>query len=693
SRRGEPPDLLTSALSSGRPEVRYSAARALELRTEPEAFQTYVVEGLLPPRPEKAGDMKQWPAEDERARRMVGLAEALASEVPEQRYAAVQVLQLRDKPVEYFREAAKVARPRSLEAPWKPDTTPRPRPAEPEKPQRSWLRRLFSTAKGSTEPTAEALASAERQHLRRLAFGAYVGLLRQVTAGDDEGHRVRRDAVDRVVKLTLEGHAGTPAAVSALLRALEDPHQLVRKAALAGLKELYPAGSDEPLALALASLSPDVARAALDELAARGASAKGRITAALNSPLSDVRKYAFELLERLSPPGSLEPLLAALGSEHADLRVGVIERLAGANDSRVTEALGRAAGSEHEDLRLRAAELLAWRQDDRAVEVLAAFLRSENASAVKRAQEALARLGSAAAVGALAARLRATPEMNERLALVKALGRTRRPEALEPLARQLDDETATVRYACVGAAMEVATPPEKNEKGEQKRDMALAMRFLRAAVRSADPVVRKAAATELEQGDDVGQDELLAGLFADRDVTVRMESVARYASRVIHKGAKVEPLEEVLRGGARELMLPAAEGVASRGRASALRPLLLYVRAGEEGDRERALLALGTLGDARALSELEQVAAGGTPEAPVEESMVAAALEGLGRLAPKLPEGEDRRRVEEKVELAAMEGRATALQQAGVRGLRSIGGERARSRLETLLADDNTGNP
>ncbi|MFY0562688.1 HEAT repeat domain-containing protein [Archangium lansingense] len=696
SRRGEPPDLLTSALSSARPEVRYAAARALELRTETEAYHAHLVEVLQPTRPEKAGDMKDWPTEAERARNMVGLAEALASDVPEQRYAAAQVLLLRHKPLDYFREASKAARPRSLEAPWKPETSPQvqSRPVE-EKPARNWLRRLFSTATGkaaTAEPSPEALVSAEKQHLRRLAFGAYVGLLRQVSSGDDEGHRVRRDAVDRVVKLTQEGHAGTPAAVAALLRALEDPHQLVRKAALAGLKELYPAGSDEPLSLALASLSPDVARAALDELATRGASTKGRITAALNSPLADVRKYAFELLERLSPPGSLEPLLAALGSEHADLRVGVIERLAGANDPRVTEALGRAAGSEHEDLRLRAAELLAWRQDDRAVEVLAAFLRSENASAVKRAQEALARLGSAAAVGALAARLRTTTEANERLALVKALGLTHRPEAVDALARQLDDESNPVRLACVSAAMDVATPPQKDEKGEKKRDAALAVRFLRAAVRSADPMVRKAAATELEQGDDVGQDELLAGLFADRDVTVRMESVARYASRVIHKGAKVEPLEEVLRGGARELMLPAAEGVAFRGLTSALRPLLLYVRAGEEGDRERALLALGTLGDARALSELEQVAAGGTPEAPVEESMVAAALEGLGRLAPKLPEGEDRRRTEEKVELSAMEGRSTELQKAGVRGLRFIGGERARSRLETLLGDDNINN-
>ncbi|MFP2913601.1 hypothetical protein ACLESD_53160, partial [Pyxidicoccus sp. 3LFB2] len=105
---------------------------------------------------------------------------------------------------------------------------------------------------------------------------------------------------------------------------------------------------------------------------------------------------------------------------------------------------------------------------------------------------------------------------------------------------------------------------------------------------------------------------------------------------------------------------------------------------------ERALLALGTLGDARALSELETVAAGGTPEAPTEPSMMAAAIEGLGRLAAKLPDGEDRRRVEEKVEAAAVDGASLELQQAGMRGLRAIGGERARVKLEALLTDLET---
>ncbi|WP_224240450.1 HEAT repeat domain-containing protein [Hyalangium gracile] len=699
SRRGEPPDLLTSALSSARPEVRYAAARALELRADPEAYQAHLVEALLPPKPEKAGDMKEWPAEDERGRRMVGLAEALASDVSEQRYAAAQVLNLRHKPLDYFREAQKVARPRSLEQPWKPETTPKPRP-EQEKPAKNWLRRLFTSGTSGKEatPSPDALASAERQHLRRLAFGAYVGLLRQVSAGDDEGHRVRRDAVDRVVKLTQEGFAGQPAAVAALLRALEDPHQLVRKAALAGLKELYPAGSDEPLALALASLSQDVARAALDELASRGEAARPRVTAALNSPLPDVRKYAFELLEKLSPAGSLEPLLAALSSEHSDLRIGVIERLSGANDSRVTEALGRAMASEHEDLRLRASELLAWRKDDRSVEVLGTFLRSENAASAKRAMEALARLATPAAVVALAGRLRTATSLDERNHLVNALGRTLHPDAVDVLARQvLEDEAPSVRLACISAAMAVADRSVKllpdGTRDMTLRDAALAVRFLGSAARSSDVAVRQAVPRELEHGADAGQDALLLSLFNDRDVTVRREAVARYAQRVVHQGAKVEPIEEVLRAGARELMLPAAEAAAFKKLPSALRPLLLYARAGETGERERALLALGTLGDSRALAELETVAAGGTPEAPAEPSMVVAAIEGLGRLAAKLPEAEERRRVEDKVEAEAMEADSFEQQQAGIRGLRYIGGERARVKIEALLTDEGTSSP
>src|SRR5262249_55469918 len=161
------------------------------------------------------------------------------------------------------------------------------------------------------------------------------------------------------------------------------------------------------------------------------------------------------------------------------------------------------------------------------------------------------------------------------------------------------------RSAAFAAGMDIAGPkPDEDRPDEKrKRDHAVALRLLRMAVRAKDPAVRLLAAGELDAGDDAAAGELLLGLFADRDVETRVAAVTQYAKRVIHKGARVEPLLEVLRKGARELMLPAAEGAAARGHKEALRPLLLFVRAGEEGERERALLGLGTLGDARALEE------------------------------------------------------------------------------------------
>lgn len=728
-RRGQPPELLVSALSSQRAEVRFAAARALELRTDPETFLAHVLEALMPPRPEKAQDMKDWPSEDVRSHLLFGLIEALGSERPDMRYAAAQVLRLRRRPLEYFREAQRIARPRAEGSQVVPDTAPRPTAPEPEAPapKRGLLRRLFHgdeklpDAKKTAPAPAVVVSEEERAHLTRLAFGAYVGLLRQVsTSTEDE--RVRRDAVDRIVELGLGEVVGRGAALPPVVRALDDPQYLVRKAAFAGLKRLFAAGSDEPLRLALASAAVDVARAALDEFAARGSSATGSIAQALSSPQQEVRRYAFELLERLSEKGSLEPLLLALSSEYADLRIGVIERLATQSDGRVTAALSRAMESDHADLRLRAAELLVERKDDRAADVLGAFLRSEDAGVAGRARTALVRLRSERAVRALASRLErdeeaAGAQIAARVAAAQSLGQTGHADAVEPLAECLQDESAELRGAAFDAALDLAlraAPVVKPKAGEsplpfggpdgdadrQRRDEALLVRFLRTAARAKDPAIRLRAATELGQVRTTGAgslatevDELLGGLMADRDPQARRAAVAGYSRRVMEHGAEVEPLLGVLRAGARDLLLPAAEGAASRGQGAALRPLLLLSRAGEEDERPRAVLALGTLGDPRALSEIETVAAGGTEEAPVEPPMQAAAIEALGRTAGRLTDLEARRRVVERVEEASEGAKDQAVREAAVRGLakigRELGGERVRARLESILLDDS----
>lgn len=703
-RRQETPDLLTSALSSERPEVRFAAARALELRIDPAEYTAFLVELLMPERPERAEAMARWPDEETRARFMVGLAEALAGDRPEQRYAAAQALKLRDRPIDYFREVQRAVAPRSIKTPWVPDTTPRaPVPAEdkPKKGPLALLRRLFASGAEAEEtqaaPTTPAVPSDEQQRLRLLAFGAYVGLLRQATS-DDEAHRTRRDAIDRIVELTLQKHVSLESAAPALARALDDPNHLVRQAAFAALKKVYPSDPETPLALALASSSADVIRAALDELAARGDAAKPRIAKALDSHVAQARKYAFDLLEKLSPPGSLEPLLAALASDHADIRIGVIERLATSQDARVATALIQALESDHDDLRLRAAELLAQRRDDRAADALGPWLRAEDAQVATRARAALSKLGTPAAVRALRQRLEDEVPADEAVRVAAAIAETRAGvAAIDALATLFGDEHESVRRAAVDGCLEILgsrsdVARKHREDKPRPRDANLSARVFEAASRSRYADVRASAARELDDlldGSLAGP--LLTAMFTDRDRGARALAVASYAKHVEHGRLPARPLEDVLRGGARETMLSAAWGLAHAKATSALRPLLLFARAGEDQERERALRGLGILGDKRALPELEVIANGGTEEAPAEPPMQAAALEGLGLLLGSL-DSDDRERVRDKIE-SSLGVKDPLIAVAAIRALKAIGGDRATARIATILAEPSSSTP
>jgi ParB family chromosome partitioning protein len=700
-RKQEAPELLTSALSSERPEVRFAAARALELRMDPASYLEHLASVLMPDKPEKAEAMEKWPPEETRYRLMVGLAEALAGDRPEQRYAAAQALRLRDRPVEYFREAQRATSLRSTAAPWVPETTPRrAEPAEAGKGPLQLLRKLFAGGADSPSDAPEgaipAVANEEQRRLRLLAFGAYVGLLRQATTGDDDGHRTRRDAIDRIVELAHDKHVSVASATPALARALDDPHHLVRKAAFAALQRAYADDKETPLTLALASSAADVVKAALDELAGRGESGRPRIVRALDSNVPEARKYAFELLEKTSPKGSAEPLLAALESQHTDVRIGVLERLATSQDRRVAAALGKALESDHDDLRLRAAELLAARKDDRAADVLQGSLRSDDEAVAARARAALVKLGSAAAVRVLAARFEDQIPDPARIAIVTALGETKSAAAIDALVSRFADESDAVKNAAVEAVQVIAGPRTDVERVRgaplpKPRNHAALFKALEAASHARAPSVRLFAAQELDEVDGPADaiEALLVALFGDRDRAVRVAAVTSYARRVEKKKAPSEPLEAVMHQGARDTLLPAAEGLAGRGVAASFRALLLVARAGEAGDRERALIALGTLGDKRALAELEEIAGGGTEEAPAELPMQAAALEALGRMWKKLEAEEQREGVRDRIE-STVGSQVPEKAVAALRALRWMGGERARSRLEGALLEGSS---
>jgi ParB family chromosome partitioning protein len=228
----------------------------------------------------------------------------------------------------------------------------------------------------------------------------------------------------------------------------------------------------------------------------------------------------------------------------------------------------------------------------------------------------------------------------------------------------------------------------------RRRDDARAARFFAGAATEKernDVALLTRAVTELKaSGKGSVADDAVTALFVHRDAGVRTAAVAAYAERCRKLKSPTGPLKDIVTKGTRELLLGAAEGLAWVHGAAVgdlcLVPLLLISRASEaDDDRERALVALGRLGDARALPELELIADGGAEDAPVSDGMRRAAIEALGRLHNGLSDHDARARVRDRVEAASADDDDDVAYRA-VRALRAIGDDWAAHLLVRVLA-------
>jgi len=726
ARRGLPPDLLTAALCAKNPEIRFAAARVLETRVVEDALPPLLEELIGPPRPARAADLKAWPPEPERRALLTVLAATLASEVPAQRYAAARVLSLRPQPLAFWREAERLRIPSTPERPDPPRTNWETEAAAPRK--QGFIRRLLGERSGEpstpgTSPAASILtmrtgkaakgttASSDRdlgeEGRLALAFGTYVGLVRQAAApGEaDEHHRLRRDSVQRLGVLAAHPTIGLAPLLPVLRRGLGDPHHSVRKAAFETLRTLHGEGDLGPLELALGAQAPDIGKQALDELLrlAQGGHAGARETLlhAVDAQHPEVRAAAVTLLPALFEPGSLDPWLLALASQHADVRSAVVDRLVDRADPRIDAALHRALASDHEDLRRKAARGLARRGDTRALAVLSEGLASEDAAVSRAMLQAIIELAhatprdpnrSAAAALAVAARLEEDPDKTaDPLALIDALQRIGDEAALPALHGCFVHEDGKRRFAALGAAIAIATHrelgPRKLPGGRTRAryEEPLALRSLELAVTHPDDAMRQRAIEVLRDIDGPQAETLLARALTDREPTLRIAAAEALAFRAeFVPGASVDALAQALREGRRELVLPTAEGLALRRRPEALQALLLVTKAGEVAERTRAILALGQLGDARALAELEAIAADrdGTT---VDPSLPPKALHALGRMLPHLTR-DDAARVWQRLEAELKEGPWTR-REGALLGMRDAGDANSRGRIEALALD------
>jgi ParB family chromosome partitioning protein len=733
-RSGLAPDLLVAALASSQPEIRYVAARALEERSDGDHLLEFATELVGPPKPDKAGDMKKWPEEAERAARLRVIVDALASDDPSLRYAAARVLSLRTQALAFWRESARLKGPKTEG--FVPQTNWED--GEREQGRRTgWIRRLIGSARelaATVKPELRPAARSEKVtelrprkggeapppdlgEIRKLVFGTYAGLVRQAPApgAADETHRVRRDAIDRLGKLADAAEVGRDSLLPVLRRALSDPNHLVRRAAVVALRGLYPAGAVEPLGLALQSSAADVGKAAIDELVqlalAGSKEAREQALQGVDAPNAEVRTHALLQIQKLFESDSLEPWFVALDSQHADLRLSVVDRLVDARDERVAGALLRAMESDHEDLRLKAASALARRGDLRTVEVLVGFLRVEDQRIATRAVEALVSLALVrkvqagsdeptfiaanrkAAAEAIAMRLEDDPDRTaDRSGLIGALRRIGDPVAAPVLLKFAADEDSNLRARAFEALVAIATdesrPAQRLVNGVQRVRYhdALLVEWLEPIAAGSDASLRERTARTLRDVDSSQAEPLLARLLEDREEPVRIAACEVLAFRAEWvQGATLDPLVRTLEVGRRELVLPAAEGLAARGQREAFQPLILVFKAGNDVERRRAVLALGVLGDRRALEELEPLLDPDV-EMPAEDRALAPqAVEALGSLLGKL-EGDERDRVRRLVERSAEQGEYS-LRVGALAGLRRANDDRSRALIEKIARE------
>jgi ParB family chromosome partitioning protein len=300
----------------------------------------------------------------------------------------------------------------------------------------------------------------------------------------------------------------------------------------------------------------------------------------------------------------------------------------------------------------------------------------------------------------VAARLEDDPDRTaDRNALVSALGRIGSPAGGDVLTGLLGGDDAGMRARAFTTLLEIAKDRTRGARlldGGARREAyqdALALAYLGEAAASTDVQLRLRAAAVLRDVDDTGAEDILARLIEDRDGEVRVAAAEALAFRAEHvAGASIDTLARTLRAGRRELVLPAAAGLASRQRKEALQSLFLVFKAGAQDERERAVLALGQLGDRRALEELEPLI---DPKSraeidPEDAQLAPAAIEALGRLLPRLHDTEDHgpelTRVRDTVERLAREGEPDMRRRA-LTGLRHAGDDRSRALIERVAGD------
>jgi ParB family chromosome partitioning protein len=611
--RGAPARCLT-CLSARSPRIRLAAARAVEQLADSEAFRDYIVH-LVNDR----GDQPPWKIT---AETIETLADLLAYGSPTARARTADLL-------------------RHLAA------------KEPAAWEQSWALhadryaaeiRALREAAPERQPPAPQYS---REQLDDLAFGAYVGLVREQGGSTTAGYgseaqvvRVRQTALVRIQEMATK-RGKRAAALPVLVQALADPNQAVR---LQAFDQLAALGMDAPSlgAAALGTGHTDVGVRGLEKLAGGGTSAEGQavLEEALRTRGDDLATEAAKLLAArrgLVPVAGL-----ALGAAHEPLRRQAVDWLAAEydRDPAARELLRQALQSRHRKVTTAAAFALAGKKDAAAFDALVRLLReAQEESAQRRLIEALQELGDPRTADAFLDRIEqdatGTALVDE---LFDAAGSCRRPETADRLLAMAESEkwrkALWAAYIVSGFDQPIEDPEDEkpDRRWEQKQfprhDAILARLLRRAAELKANGALEEfLPAARWARGGD--EDPALAELTVHAAEDVRHAAVEAVGWRLRKRGGPAEPLVKALKHRDPVTQLLAAEGLARGGREEGLSTLLAAVDL-QTGALllRRAVHAIGALGDPRALDLLLKIV--NDPEHELRDE-AAEALGHMGR--------------------------------------------------------------
>jgi ParB family chromosome partitioning protein len=588
--RGAPTRCM-ACLSSRMPRVRLAAARALEVIAQPDEFARFVVETI-----NDRADQQAWKIDPAVVR---GFADLLAF--------GPSWLAARTVPL--LRNLA----PREQHA-WD---------AHWNQHAQRFASEIAAIAK---QPRTPAKREIEPAALAQLAFGAYVGLVREQGSGPGNQLplvlRVRQTALARVTALASADAGYRSAARAVCVQALGDPNQPVRMQAFDALGSL----GMEPTALgseALESGHLDLAVKGLELLTDGTRAAEGEkvLEQVLLTRRDDLAAESAKLLA--ARRGRVAVAVMSLAAAHEPLRRQAVAWLSEDYDadSAAQQALRQALDSRYQKVRDAAAVVLGAKKDPLAFDALAkALSKADTRETQAPIIAALATLGDPRTPAAFLDRLdndpAATALVDELLSAVAAFRQPSVVERLLALAERRDlwNTVRQVLLTISGADQPINDPddvvPDKQwEKEQHPRHAGVLAKLMDAALQRSDTrfLFDRVPAARWSRGKEV--DPVLALLVHHADANLRNAAVEAIGWRLRKRAAAADPLLKALRHRDPITQFLAAEGLARGKRPEGINVLLASLDYVDDvNQRGRAVQALGELGDARALDTLLKLA-------------------------------------------------------------------------------------